>query len=54
LADAAREAFTTGMRYSVLLGAGLLVIGALFVWFRGASRVEEVVEDDLDREPQAA
>jgi EmrB/QacA subfamily drug resistance transporter len=54
LADAAREAFTTGMRYSVLLGAGLLVIGALFVWFRGASRLEEVAEDDLDRQPQAA
>jgi hypothetical protein len=36
------------MRYAVLVGAGLLVIGALFVWFRGASRVEAVVEDDLD------
>ncbi|HEX4531069.1 MAG TPA: MFS transporter [Acidimicrobiia bacterium] len=48
LATAAREAFTTGMRYAVLVGAGLLVIGALFVWFRGASGVEAVVEDDLD------
>ena len=37
LADAAREAFTTGMRYSVLVGTGLLVIGAVFVWFHGAS-----------------
>ena len=48
LAAAAREAFTTGMRYAVLVGAGLLVVGALFVWFRGASAVEEVLEDDLD------
>ena len=55
LANAAREAFTTGMRYAVLVGMGLLVIGALFVWFRGASRTEEVVEDDLDAlEPAAA
>ena len=48
LADAAREAFTTGMRYAVLLGMGLLMVGALFVWFRGASRTEEVREDELD------
>jgi hypothetical protein len=27
---------------------GLLVIGAVFVWFHGASRTEEVLEDDLD------
>ena len=55
LANAAREAFTTGMRYAVLVGMGLLVIGALFVWFRGASRTEEVLEDDLDElEPAAA
>jgi hypothetical protein len=53
LADAAREAFTTGMRYAVLLGTGLLLVGALFVWFRGASRVEQVLEDELD-EPEAA
>ena len=56
IANAAREAFTTGMRYAVLVGMGLLVIGALFVWFRGASRTEEVLEDDLDAtlEPAAA
>ena len=48
LAEAARAAFTTGMRYAVLVGMGLLVIGALFVWFRGASRAEEAVEDELD------
>jgi EmrB/QacA subfamily drug resistance transporter len=37
LADAAREAFTTGMRYSVGVGAALLVAGAVYVWLRGAS-----------------
>ncbi len=30
----------------------LLVIGAVFVWFRGASRTEEVLEDELD-EPRS-
>jgi EmrB/QacA subfamily drug resistance transporter len=55
LVDAARAAFTSGMRYAVLLGAGLLAIGALFVWFRGASRTEELTEDELDlREPEPA
>ena len=29
-------------------GHGLLLLGAVFVWFRGASRTEEVLEDDLD------
>jgi EmrB/QacA subfamily drug resistance transporter len=48
LAAAAREAFTTGMRYAVLVGTALLLTGALFVWLRGASRTEQVVEDDLD------
>jgi EmrB/QacA subfamily drug resistance transporter len=54
LADAAREAFTTGMRYAVLTGVVLLAIGAAFVWLRGASRHEQVLEDDLDLEPAAA
>jgi EmrB/QacA subfamily drug resistance transporter len=53
LADAAREAFTTGMRYAVLVGMGLLVIGALFVWFRGASRTEQLTEDELDDLPHS-
>jgi EmrB/QacA subfamily drug resistance transporter len=48
LGAAAREAFTTGMRYAVLLGMALLLVGAVFVWFRGASRTEEVLEDELD------
>ena len=36
------------MRYAVLLGMALLLVGAVFVWFRGASRTEEVLEDELD------
>jgi EmrB/QacA subfamily drug resistance transporter len=48
LLDAARDAFTVGMRAAVLFGMGLLLVGALFVWIRGASRIEEIVEDELD------
>ena len=29
-------------------GMGMLLLGALFVWVRGASRAEEVIEDELD------
>jgi EmrB/QacA subfamily drug resistance transporter len=55
LADAAREAFATGMRYAVLLGMALLLVGAVFVWLRGAARTDQAREDDLDqREPAAA
>ncbi len=48
LEAAARDAFTVGMRYAVFVGIGLLLLGALFVWIRGASREEEVTEDALD------
>jgi EmrB/QacA subfamily drug resistance transporter len=48
LEHAAQQAFTVGMRYAVLLGLGLLLIGALFVWFHGASGSEELLEDELD------
>jgi EmrB/QacA subfamily drug resistance transporter len=48
LLSSARDAFAVGMRDAVLLGMGLLLIGALFVWIRGASRAEEIVEDELD------
>src|SRR5262249_21226962 len=55
LANAAREAFTTGMRYAVLVGMGLLLIGTAFVWLRGASGAEEIEEDELAlSEPVAA
>jgi hypothetical protein len=42
------------MRYAVLLGMALLLVGAVFVWFRGQSRTDEVLEDELDEEPVAA
>jgi EmrB/QacA subfamily drug resistance transporter len=38
LAAAARDAFTSGMRYAVGLGAVLLVVGALYVWLRGTPK----------------
>ena len=51
--DAVREAFSVGMRYAIGLSAVLLVVGALFGWFRGASREEEVLEDELDASAEA-
>jgi EmrB/QacA subfamily drug resistance transporter len=48
LVDATKDAFTVGMRWSIGLGAVLLLAGALLVWFRGASREQEVVEDEID------
>jgi hypothetical protein len=36
------------MRDAVLVGAALLAVGALFVWLRGASRSDQLVEDSLD------
>jgi hypothetical protein len=58
LTNAARDAFTSGMRAAVGLGAVLLLLGAAFVWLRGASRQQEVLEDELDDipadEPEAA
>jgi hypothetical protein len=50
LLSSARDAFAVGMRDAVLLGMGMLVVGAIFVWVRGASRAEEIVEDELDVE----
>jgi EmrB/QacA subfamily drug resistance transporter len=49
LAAAARDAFTSGMRYAVGLGAALLVVGALYVWLRGATRPgPETADETLD------
>ena len=48
LEHAVQQAFVIGMRYALLLGLGLLLIGALFVWFHGASGSEELLEDELD------
>jgi EmrB/QacA subfamily drug resistance transporter len=47
LIDATRDSFTIGMRYAVLAGAAILLIGALFVWFHGARRTDEIVEPDF-------
>ena len=47
LIDTTRDAFTSGMRDAVLAGAVILLVGALFVWFHGASRADDVVEPDF-------
>ena len=36
------------MRLSMLIGAGLLLAAAAYVWFRGPSREQEVLEDVVD------
>jgi predicted MFS family arabinose efflux permease len=48
LASAARDAFATGMRTSMLVGAVLLVAGAAFLFWRGPSRRQEALEDVVD------
>jgi EmrB/QacA subfamily drug resistance transporter len=48
LADAARDAFASGMRLSMLVGAALLAAAAAYVWFRGPDRRQEVLEDVVD------
>jgi len=48
LTAAARAAFTSGMRLSMLIGAALLAGAALFVWFRGPDRDQEALEDVVD------
>jgi len=44
---AMRDSFTIGMRYAVIAGAAILLVGALFVWFHGASSTEEAVEPEF-------
>ena len=41
-------AFVSGMRYSVILGGGLLLLGAAYAWLRGPSAAEAVAEDVVD------
>jgi predicted MFS family arabinose efflux permease len=48
LADAAREAFISGMRAAMLIAASLMVVAALFTWFRGPKGSEVLAEDVLD------
>jgi hypothetical protein len=55
LAAAARDAFTSGMRLSMLFGAGLLLAAAAFLVLHGPSRGEERAEDAIDEpEPEMA
>jgi EmrB/QacA subfamily drug resistance transporter len=48
LLDATRHAFISGMRYALFVGAALLVIGTLYVFFQAPSLAEEQAEDHLD------
>jgi len=48
LAHAAGQAFTSGMRLSMLIGAALLVGAAAFVAVRGPDRRQEAAEDVVD------
>ena len=48
LAAAARDAFSSGMRFSMLMGAGLLVLAATYVALGGPSRVDEITDDAVD------
>jgi EmrB/QacA subfamily drug resistance transporter len=54
LAAAARTAFTSGMRFSMLVGAVLLLAGAAFLLWRGPSRQQEALEDVVDVDPDLA
>jgi EmrB/QacA subfamily drug resistance transporter len=54
LQHVAQQAFTVGMRYAVLVGMGLLLVGALFVWIRGSSGVADPVDDVLDLEDHSS
>jgi predicted MFS family arabinose efflux permease len=53
LAAATRTAFSSGMRFSMLVGAGLLLLAAGFVAVRGPSRPVEITEDIIDEAPSA-
>jgi EmrB/QacA subfamily drug resistance transporter len=50
LASAAREAFISGMRLAMVVGAAMLVIAAAYVVLYGPSKAEELGEDELDDE----
>jgi EmrB/QacA subfamily drug resistance transporter len=49
LADAARDAFASGMRLSMFVGAVLLLAAAGYLAWRGPNRREEQLEDELDQ-----
>jgi EmrB/QacA subfamily drug resistance transporter len=48
LAATARDAFSSGMRLSMLSGAGVLLIAAAFVALRGPSQLGEITEDTVN------
>jgi EmrB/QacA subfamily drug resistance transporter len=48
LAAAARDAFGSGMRLSMFVGAGLLLAVTAYLAWRGPSRAEALAEDELD------
>jgi EmrB/QacA subfamily drug resistance transporter len=48
LAALARNSFTSGMRFSMYVGAGLLVLGAVFVLVHGPSHQQEAAEEIVD------
>ncbi len=50
LVHATQHAFTSGMRYSLILGAALLVAVAAYVAIAGPNRADEVTDDALDEE----
>jgi EmrB/QacA subfamily drug resistance transporter len=50
LVRATQDAFTTGMRFAVLLGAVLLSAMAVYTIVRGPGRVDELTDDVLDRD----
>ena len=51
LTRAAQDAFGSGMRTSMYVGAALLLAGALLIWLRGPSLEQAVEEDELDGLP---
>jgi hypothetical protein len=38
------------MQFALFVGVALLLVGAAFVWIRGASKSEQVAEDELDED----
>jgi EmrB/QacA subfamily drug resistance transporter len=43
----ARDAFASGMQSALLIGAAVLVVGALFVWIRGPRHESEALDTEL-------
>ena len=60
LLNQAREGFIVGMRWALLVGAAMLVIGAAFTWLRAPRHVsaadlgDEPTTGELERELEGA